>query len=378
MNSTAQLARDPQAHLPTGPTHVASRSARTAAPGAWTPTDRWAWACGLPVSGIARAVANCIARHANDQTGMGWPGIGTIVTETGFCRTAVIAAIKELERGGHVAVSRFKVGKKNTANRYQLPPMGGAPHGLVEGGGSASHALGSAPDGLGGSASDGPESVSIESVQESVSSSRAREVCKICGHDWPAEYGTTCYQCPQPTASQRRDQEFKRRNEEAGAEFERELLGGPCTCGDAYRNAYRSKCLDCDGKPSAAQIDAVREKAVCMGEVDRVGVDGGVVRAAGPGIDAPPLEAIASTPPRAETETRQPPETRGQSPDSFVSPEDGSPPNGGEPGPNARRFFADFAKWTVGKRTPTQHGSDRRRLTRTARKELADLAKGDA
>ena len=42
---------------------------------------------------------------------------------------------------------------------------------------------------------------------------------KICGHDWPAEYGTTCYQCPQPTASQRRDQEFKRRNEEAGAEF---------------------------------------------------------------------------------------------------------------------------------------------------------------
>ena len=169
MNSTAQLARDPQAHLPTGPTHVASRSTRTAAPGEWTPTDRWAWACGLPVSGIARAVANCIARHANDKTGMGWPGIGTIVTETGFCRTAVIAAIKELERGGHVAVSRFKVGKKNKANRYQLPPMGGAPRGLVEGGGSASHALGSALDGLGGSALDGPESVSIESVHESVS-----------------------------------------------------------------------------------------------------------------------------------------------------------------------------------------------------------------
>ena len=135
MNSTAQLARDPQAHLPTGPTHVASRSARTAAQGAWTPTDRWAWACGLPVSGIARAVANCIARHANDKTGLGWPGIGTIVSETGFKRTAVIAAIKELERGGHVTVGRFKVGKKNTANRYQLPPMGGAPDGLVEGGG---------------------------------------------------------------------------------------------------------------------------------------------------------------------------------------------------------------------------------------------------
>ena len=188
MKSTAQLARDPQAKLPTGPTHVASRSTHTAAPGAWTPTDRWAWACGLPVSGIARAVANCIARHANDKTGLGWPGIGTIVAETGFKRTAVIAAIKELERGGHVTVGRFKVGKKNKANRYQLPPMGGAPGGLVEGGGSAPHALPSAPDGLGGSAPHAPKSVSIESVQESVSS-RAREVCKICGNDWPQNTG---------------------------------------------------------------------------------------------------------------------------------------------------------------------------------------------
>ena len=84
MNITAQLARDPQAHLPTGPTHVAARTARTAAPGAWTPTDRWAWACGLPVSGIARAVAGCIARHANDKTGLGWPGMGTIVSENWF------------------------------------------------------------------------------------------------------------------------------------------------------------------------------------------------------------------------------------------------------------------------------------------------------
>ena len=302
MNSTAQLARDPQAHLPTGPTHVASRSARTAAPGAWSPTDRWAWAVGLPVSGIARAVAGCIARHANDKTGLGWPGMGTIATETGFCRRAVVKAVKELELGGHVTVGRFKVGKKNTVNRYQLPPMGGAPAALGGGGGSAPRALGSAPDALGGSAPGAPELVSIESVQEPVSSRRAREVCKICGHDWPAEYGTTCYQCPQPTASQRRDQEFKRRNEEAGAEFERELLGGPCTCGDAYHNSYGRRCVDCEGEPSAAQRDAVR-----------------------------PAQA-ASTPPRAETETRQPPETRGQRPDSSVSPEHGSPPDGGRGG----------------------------------------------
>ena len=342
MNSTAQLARDPQAHLPTGPTHVASRSARTAAPGAWTPTDRWAWACGLPVSGIARAVANCIARHANDKTGLGWPGMGTIVNETGFCRTAVVKAIKELERGGHVTVGRFKVGKKNTANRYQLPPMGGASAALGRGGGSA-------PDALGGSAPDAPESVSIESVQESVSSSRAREVCKICGNDWPAEYGTKCYRCGQ-TPSTWTPADDKPTDEPKG-----------CTCGDAFRNSHERLCLDCKGKPSAAQIDAVREKDGCRGEDDRVGVDGGV----------------GDNPSVPETETRQPPETRGQRPDSSVSPEDGSPPNGGEPGPNARRFFADFAKWTVGKRPPATHRSARRRMARAARQELAELAKGE-
>ena len=193
---TAQSAIDPQANLPTGPTHVAARTnrtTRTAADGEWTPTDRWAWACELPVSAIARAVANCIARHANNKTGMGWPGIGTIVSETGFKRTAVIAAIKELERGGHVSVSRFKVGKRNTANRYQLPPMVN----MSVSHPSAPDGLGSAPDGLGGSAPDGPESVSSESVQESVSSSRARLVCAECSNTWPAKFGPTCYQCGQ-------------------------------------------------------------------------------------------------------------------------------------------------------------------------------------
>ena len=132
----------------TGPTHVASRT--------WKATDRWAWAFELPVSGIARAVAGCIAYHANDKTGQSWPGMGTIAKETGFCRRAVVPAIKELDLGGHVTVTRFKVGKKNTANRYQLPPMGSAPD-----------ALPSAPDALGGGAPDALESVRTESVKNS-------------------------------------------------------------------------------------------------------------------------------------------------------------------------------------------------------------------
>ena len=246
----------PYRGLPTGPTHVACRSARTAAPGAWSPTDRWAWACGLPVSGIARAVAGCIARHANDKTGLGWPGMGTIATETGFCRRSVVNAIKELERGGHVTVGRFKVGKKNTVNRYQLPPMGGASDGLGRGGGSA-------PDALGGSAPGAPESVSIESVQESVSSSRAREVCKICGNDWPAEYGTKCYRCGQ-TPSTWTPADDKPPDEPPA-----------CTCGTAYHNSYGRQCVDCEGTPSAAQRDALREKHGCRGVDDRGGEDGG-------------------------------------------------------------------------------------------------------
>ena len=94
----------------------------------WSPTDRWAWACSLPVSGIARAVASCIARHANHLTGLAWPGVERIASETGFKRTAVKAGIQELERGGHLTVRRAKAEKKNRANRYQLPAMGGSPH----------------------------------------------------------------------------------------------------------------------------------------------------------------------------------------------------------------------------------------------------------
>ena len=219
----------PSLHVgPTGVVHRGagtSRSARTAE--GWTPTDRWAWAYALPVSGIARAVAGCIAYHANNKTGLAWPGIGKIVTETGFKRTAVIAAIQELERGGHLPVRREKVDGKNLANRYQLPPMGSPPRGPVEVGGSAPDEPPSAPDGLGGSPLDGPESVSSESVHESVKAAAAsthdrtevqpdehnpptRHTCPTCGNTWPARYGTTCFQCPQPTAAQLRRQKQKK------------------------------------------------------------------------------------------------------------------------------------------------------------------------
>ena len=173
MNLTASLAFQ---HDKSVPLNIGVSPAK----GGWALSDRWAWAYGLPVSGIARAVAGCIAYHARADTGVAWPGMGTIAKETGFCRTAIIKAVKELERGGHVTVRRFKVGKKNAVNRYQLPPMGNV---------SASHP--SAPDELPPSASDALEQVRTEQV----STKAARRRCAACGYSWPAEYGPDCYQC---------------------------------------------------------------------------------------------------------------------------------------------------------------------------------------
>ena len=150
--------------------------------GGWQLSDRWAWAYGLPVSGIARAVAGCIAFHANDKTGLSWPGMGKIAEETGFGRTAIVAAIKALERGGHVSVTRLKIGKKNTSNRYRLPPMGNV---------STSHP--SAPDGLGGSPPDGLELVRTEQVVRTHTAPRV--TCEQHGRTWYQENGFDCFEC---------------------------------------------------------------------------------------------------------------------------------------------------------------------------------------
>ena len=136
------------------------------------------------------------------------------------------------------------------------------------------------------------------------SSSRAREVCKICGNNWPAEYGTTCYHCPQPTASQLRRREQQKRDRES----EQDPLIPKCTCGNAYHNSYGHLCVDCKGEPSAAQRDAVRPT---------------------PGHSVSQKHALpqaTATPPPTEPETQPPPETRGQRPENPAPEEHEGPP----------------------------------------------------
>ena len=77
-------------------------------------------------------------------------------------------------------------------------------------------------------------------------SSRAREVCEICGNDWPSEYGTKCHKCGHIPSTWTPGDEPKADDKPTD-----EPKG--CTCGDAYHNSYGRRCVDCEGEPSAAR-----------------------------------------------------------------------------------------------------------------------------
>ena len=365
MNSTAQLALDPQAHLPTGPTHVVSRSPESRAS-----NEARAWLVVADVTPTGYRVGKFLASHARYATAADVrrhvvPGEifcywrqATIAAELGCSERQVRRGVRSLREAGALDVRRrvrpceasyvFHASKAREGSR-------GCDEGATNGG---SDVLSDVRSGVLSGVLSGvrshtePRTEPPREPERKHGGSTARVVCERCGHSWPdkPEYGTKCHECNYIPAVERPDTPEPK----------------ACTCGETYRNSYSGRCVDCKGEPSAAQRDALREKHGCGGVDDGRGVDGG-------GADNP---SVPETDERAETETRQPPETRGQSPDSFLPQKQEIPPDGGEPGPNKLRWYADFGKWTVGKRTPTQHGSDRRRMARTARHELADLAKG--
>ena len=66
---------------------------------------------GIPASFEQRSQAGCSAVRMQRDL---------------HCRSSVIRGVAELERDGHLSVTRLKLGKKNVSNRYRLPPMQGS------------------------------------------------------------------------------------------------------------------------------------------------------------------------------------------------------------------------------------------------------------
>ena len=162
----------------------------------WALSDRLAWAMRLTVKPSTKLVAVAIASHAGASSGLAWPSLATLAHETGLSRRQVVYSVRDLERGGHLTVTRLRLGKVNTSNRYRLPPMGGVSQ---PGGGSAQAALG-------GSAQAAPEPVR---TSEPVSKA-ARQRCADCGHNWPKkdadgnDYGDDCHECQKAKRNARR------------------------------------------------------------------------------------------------------------------------------------------------------------------------------
>lgn len=90
-----------------------------------------------------QAVYFWICNFAN-KDGSCFPSIATLSKNAGASRRRVFECIKELETIGVISKETRKKGKQNMTNVYQLM--------IVDGGGSAGHALGSAADALGGGA----------------------------------------------------------------------------------------------------------------------------------------------------------------------------------------------------------------------------------
>ena len=355
-----------QPGLPTGPTHIATRSTQTRASNVAraalivadvTPTG---YNVGVFMADHARYAKPADIRRnvQTDEIFTYWPQ-AKIAAAMGCSERQVRRGVRSLREAGVMDVRR-RVRPCEASYVWVLPVRSDV---RSE---SAGVLSGVRSDVLSGVLSH--TEPRTEPQNNHGGSSRAREVCKICGNNWPAEYGTACHKCPQPTPSELREQ----RNKQAGDEFERKLREETptgCTCGDAYRQSYERRCIDCEGEPSVAQRDAAREQDAYRGVDDRGGSDGG-------GSDSPSVP---------QTETRQPPETRRQSSEDSVLPEHAIPPDGGEgedePPPKAdhdalRRWWEKEQARHGRKRTPLQHRSERRRLARALRKEQADLAIG--
>ena len=145
----------------------------------------------LKVKPSTKLVAVAIASHAGATSGLSWPSLGTLSAETGLSRRQVVYSVRALERGGHLTITRLRVGKVNRSNRYRIPQLAGS---AKPGGGGAQAALG-------GGAQVAPEPVrTSEPVKVHT---RARLACEPHGRSWFATDGTGCFECARERMAKR-------------------------------------------------------------------------------------------------------------------------------------------------------------------------------
>ena len=230
MNSTAQPAIDPQAPLPTGPRGLPKqRPALAQLREAMT---------ALHIGRLCRAVSYELFTYWSPG-GTVFPSVKALADGMGLKRRAVRHHIAHLERVG----LWVRIGREDETNIYVLHLPGEAQEGFAKP--SPQHADAGPPAHR--CLTPGthmPPEVTNEVLKEVPNtSSAARVSCPICKRTWPAEYGTDCHNCrDKPSTGKPADDPTA------------------CTCGTAYHNSYGRRCVDCEGEPSAAQRDAVREK----------------------------------------------------------------------------------------------------------------------
>ena len=150
----------------------------------WQLSDRLDWAMGLPVSPPARFVAVAIVKHTGAETRLAWPSMATLAGLTGYSKATVKRAVRELEKGAHFDITRLKIGRKNTSNRYRVP---------VKGWGQS--------DPMGGVRVT-PEPVKVEPVNVHTQGARERLTCEQHGRSWPESWGLDCFECNQERTKQ--------------------------------------------------------------------------------------------------------------------------------------------------------------------------------
>ena len=133
------------------------------------------WALSLQVSPPACFVAVAVVKHTGAETGLAWPSLSTLAGLTGYSKATVKRAVRELEKGAHFDITRLRIGRKNTSNRYRVP---------VKGWGQS--------DPRGGVRAT-PEPVMIEPVK--VHTPRAQVSCETHGRTWYESDGLDCHEC---------------------------------------------------------------------------------------------------------------------------------------------------------------------------------------